>query len=183
MRLLSIVARLANEHEREIRSRLIRARNLFTGKDCDRDYLDTGAIQLTGRVFVVTTWRIGKGETDFLLVLNRDGIKPTKIIRLNWLEHGGSALAQAISANIASFGPGDILAIVRGGGDTTDRQFDPFRNRGACEQIRRLTQEIGVVVVTGIGHATDHFLVEEVASFKQATPTDAAYKIRALLKV
>ena len=183
MNILRLISKLTQESERDLKNRFRRARSLVTGKECPKDYLDKSDIEISGRVYLITTWRVGKGEQDFSLILKRHNHKIRNIIRLNWLQHGEQALTFAIQSNWSSFCSGDILAIVRGGGDTTDRQFHPFNNSDAARTLERLRSEKEVIIVTGIGHATDSFLVEQYTTFKQATPTDAAYKICDLLNV
>tara|TARA_R100000655_G_scaffold89613_3_gene130114 strand:+ start:10921 stop:11391 length:471 start_codon:yes stop_codon:yes gene_type:complete len=154
---------------------------LIKGRDSPWDHLDNGDAALSGRVFVVTTWRTGKGEEDFRHILQRQHHKIRKTIRVNWLKYSDRALAQAIHEHINAFLPGDIVAIVRGGGDTKEKQFAPFNNPDAVKAVRTLREQYKVVVVTGVGHSTDHFAIERVATFNQATPTDAAYLICDLL--
>ena len=177
-----ILSKLTKESERDLKRRFTRARGLIKGQESARDYLDDKDVALSGRIFVITTWRTGKGEEDFRHVLQRQHHKITKIIRINWLKYSERALAQAIQENISVFSPGDIIAIVRGGGDTKERQFAPFNEPDAARAVRALRKQAKAVVVTGVGHSSDHFAIEQEATFKQATPTDAAYLICELLR-
>lgn len=172
---------MVSESEHSIRKRIVRARELFTNQAHPRNYLDDKNLVLTGRIFAVTMWRTGKGEQDFSTVLGRQNHKITKVIRIDWLGHGSKALTKVIKDSWNQFRPGDIVAIVRGGGDTNDAHFSPFKDESALKILVRLRNECNVILVTGIGHASDSFLVEEAATFKQATPTDAGYKICELL--
>lgn len=176
-----VLSKLTKESERDLKRRFTRARGLIKGRDSARDHLENGAAALSGRIFVVTTWRTGKGEEDFRHILQRQHHKIRKTIRINWLKHSDRALARAIKEHNSVFLHGDIVAIVRGGGDTKDRQFAPFNNPEAVKAVRRLREQSKVVVVTGVGHSTDHFAIEGEATFRQATPTDAAYLICELL--
>ena len=181
MNFWGVLSKLTKESERDLKRRFTRARGLVKCRDSVRDYLGNGEASLSGRIFVVTTWRTGKGEEDFRHILQRQHHKIRKTIRINWLEHSGSALARAIEESNSLFLPGDIVAIVRGGGDTKDSQFAPFNNPDAVRAVRVLREQSNVVVVTGVGHSTDHFAIDGEATFSQATPTDAAYLICELL--
>lgn len=176
-----VLSKLTKESERELKHRFTRARSLIKGQESSRDYLDDNNVALSGRIFVITTWRIGKGEEDFKHILQRQHHKITKIIRINWQKYSERALLQAIHENNDRFAPGDIIAIVRGGGNTKERHFAPFNDPGAATAVRALGKQTKAVVVTGVGHSTDHFAIEKEATFKQATPTDAAYLICELL--
>ena len=175
----NILSQLVNENERDLRDRFRRARALATG-NTSTDVLADG---LTGRIFLVTTWTEGQGETDFKLILSRERYRVAETFRIEWWKYGGQSIPRALRKCRPVVTAGDIVAVVRGGGDTTDKQFEAFRSPEACEALNDLRQRYGVVVVTGIGHSNDHFPVDEVATFAQATPTDAAYKICELLKV
>jgi len=177
------LAGVTNESEHNLKKRFCKFGQLITGKDSTRDFLAKSGLKLTGRIFLITTWRTGKGEEDFKQVILRKNHKVIEILRVNALHHGESALLHIIRSNSEKLHSGDILAIVRGGGDTSDKSFSPFKSSAAAEAIERLKKTKGVIVVTGIGHASDHFLVEQAATFKQATPTDAANRICELLEV
>lgn len=177
----SVVSKLTRESERDLKRRFSRARLLIKGMENPKEFLDDRDLTISGKIFLVTTWRTGKGEEDFLHILRRKHYKVTKIIRLNWLKYSERALVHGLSSNSSQFSTGDIVAIVRGGGDTKDRQFAQFNEPAAVEAIRSLKEHNKVVVVTGVGHSSDHFAIEEEATFNQATPTDAAYLICELL--
>jgi len=176
-----VLSKLTKESERDLKRRFTRARSLIKGSESARDHLEHKDAALSGRIFVITTWRTGKGEEDFSHILQRQHHKITKIIRINWLKYSECALVQAIREHNRSFRPGDIVAIVRGGGDTKEKQFTPFNNLDAVEAVRVLREQSKVVVVTGVGHSSDHFAIEKEATFRRATPTDAAYLICELL--
>ena len=177
-----VLSKLTKESERDLKRRFARAHALLKGQESARDYLDHKDVVLSGRIFLITTWRTGKGEEDFRHILLRKHHKVTKIIRLNWVKHSRRALVRVISSHSSEFSTGDIVAIVRGGGDTKDEQFTPFNEPDAADAIRTLRECNKAVVVTGIGHSTDHFAIEDEATFSQATPTDAAYLICELLE-
>lgn len=131
----------------------------------------------TGNVFLFVTQNKSKGEDDFKAILSRH-IKPTisATIRLdNRLK--GKALLTAINNSKNLFVAGDIIAIVRGGGDTSDPQFEVYRDRETCIEIEELADNSGVITVSGIGHASDTFPIEKSVNFSQITPTDAASRV------
>jgi len=177
----SILSRLTKESERDLKRRFTRAHALVKGRESAKDYLDDKDVVLSGRIFLITTWRTGKGEEDFRHILQRKHHKVTKIIRLNWIRHSKRALVHALSSHASEFSSGDIVAIVRGGGDTKHEQFSPFNEPDAADAIRYLRENNKVIVVTGVGHSSDHFAIENEATFRQVTPTDAGYLICELL--
>jgi len=81
-------------------------------------------------------------------------------------------------AAISSLGVinGDIVVIVRGGGDIEHETFKAFRSTEAANAIRAI-RVLGITVISGIGHASDEFIVQSEASIPAITPTDAAYKL------
>jgi len=172
---------MTNESTRDIKVRLERARGLVSQSGHARDYLDEKGQELTGRIYVITTFRTGKGEEDFKRILQRQYHKVHAVFRIDWLQHQSKALFVVIEKNWDQFKSGDIVAIVRGGGNTNDPSFAPFEDRSALEILKRLRVEKKIVLVTGIGHSTDNFCVDNAATFRQVTPTDAAYKICELL--
>lgn len=178
----SILSNLTKESERDLKRRFTRAHALMKGRESAKDHLDDKDVGLTGRVFLITTWRTGKGEEDFTHILARKHHKITKTIRLNWVKYSRRALVRAISSHSSEFSTGDIVAIVRGGGDTKDDQFSPFNEPDAADAIRSLRERNKAIVVTGVGHSSDHFAIEDEATFSQATPTDAGYLVCELLE-
>lgn len=177
-----ILSKLTKESKRDLKRRFTRARGLIKGQESARDYLDDKDVALSGRIFMVTTWGTGKGEEDFRHILAKEHHKITETIRINWLKYSEGALVQAIKEHNSAFSAGDVIAIVRGGGDTKERQFAPFNDVDSVEAVRSLRKHAKAIVVTGIGHSSDHFAIEEEATFSRATPTDAAYWICELLR-
>lgn len=172
------MSKMTNESEYALRTRFRRARSLMVGKETSND---DSIVALTGRIYVITTWSIGKGEEDFKLVLEREKHKIKRIIRINVARHSSQAISEAIRKHINEFEAGDILAIVRGGGDTSDERFRPFNDEEAVKAVSDLQKNKRVVVVSGVGHSSDRFLIDKAVTFSQATPTDAAYKVGELL--
>jgi exonuclease VII large subunit len=175
------MSKMTNESEHALRTRFRRARSLMVGKEPSKEDVDDSIVALTGRIYVITTWSLGKGEEDFRLVLEREKHKIKKTIRINVARHGSQAVSEAIRNNINEFEAGDIVAIVRGGGDTSDARFRPFNDEAAVKGVSDLRKNKRVIVVSGVGHASDRFLIDKAATFSQATPTDAAYKVGELL--
>ncbi len=80
-----------------------------------------------------------------------------------------------ISADIKSGKKIDAVAIIRGGGGTSDmiRQND----LGIATEVCRMP----VPVIVAIGHTQDRFILQDLAWYGAKTPTDAAYKLIELL--
>ena len=135
----------------------------------------------TGNVYLFVTQNKSKGEDDFEAVLKRYK-KPIFIskFRLN-NSHKSKALLKAIKSSKHRFKAGDIVAIVRGGGDTNDSQFDSYKDNETCCEVRNLADRAGVITVSGIGHSTDNFPIEKAVNFAQITPTDAAVQVVSLV--
>lgn len=182
MSIWHILSRMTSESERDLRQRFRRAVSLLKGRDHPKDFLEDDGRPISGKVFVITTWSIGKGEEDFRAIMRRKHHKITETMRLNWIRDSNQALVRVLRLNSHRFSTGDIVAIVRGGGDTKSDQFAPFNNPAAVDAIFSLREQNKAIVVTGIGHASDLFAIEEAATFNQATPTDAAYLICQLLE-
>ena len=182
MNIWRILSRMTNESEQDLKHIFSRATSLVNGTETPSGHMAHKGQPLSGRIFLITTWRVGKGEEDFLQILKREHHKVTKIIRLNWLYHKNKALVFAINNNLDLFSSGDIIAIARGGGDTQHEQFSSFKDPAAREIIQFLTESKKAIVITGVGHSSDSFIIEEAATIKSSTPTDAAYSICDLLK-
>jgi hypothetical protein len=135
----------------------------------------------TGNVYLFVTQNKSKGEDDFQTVLDR--YKKPKIVSKTRLDnrHKSKALLEAIRSSKHHFKAGDIVAIVRGGGDTNDSQFDSYKDSETCNEVRYLADQSGVITVSGIGHSTDNFPIERAVNFAQITPTDAAMQVAFLI--
>ena len=135
----------------------------------------------TGNIYLFVTQYQSRGEEDFEAVLGR--YKKTKIISKVRMDNSNKskALLKAIKSSKHNFKAGDIVAIVRGGGDTNDTQFDSYKDNETCEEVRYLAEHAGVITVSGIGHAADNFPIERAVNFAQITPTDAANQVAFLI--
>lgn len=91
------------------------------------------------------------------------------------------ALYQAFTEIQSELKSGDIIAIVRGGGDTNDYQFAPYQNKKSCEIIHKLISKKSVILITGIGHTSDKFAIDKYVTYSKITPTAAAQFIESLL--
>ena len=80
----------------------------------------------TGNIYLFVTQYKSRGEEDFQAVLSR--YKKPKIISKIRMDNRdkSKALLKAIKRSKHNFKSGDIVAIVRGGGDTNDPQFDSY---------------------------------------------------------
>lgn len=76
---------------------------------------------------------------------------------------------------------GDVVCIARGGGDILDPSFRAYHNIDSAQYLRKLKSE-GVIIVTGIGHASDKFILDDYATYHCITPTAAAQKINDIYK-
>lgn len=85
------------------------------------------------------------------------------------------AWCDAIERALLNAKPGDIIAIVRGGGD---RESDDLALFDSKELIRLVKAcQIRVIVATGIAHTEDVFEVEGVVDVPAATPSQAGHEI------
>ena len=135
----------------------------------------------TGNIYLFVTQNKSKGEDDFKAILSRY-VKPkiVSVIRLD-NSYKSKALLTAINNFKHLFVAGDIVAIVRGGGDTNEPQFDSYKDDETCNEIRYLADRNGVITISGIGHSTDSFPIEKAVNFAQITPTDAATQVAYLI--
>lgn len=74
---------------------------------------------------------------------------------------------------------GDIVCIVRGGGDVYGSSFRPYHDFDTANHIKSMGEH-GITVITGIGHEGDEFIIEKFAKHRCITPTDAAYRLLSL---
>lgn len=124
------------------------------------------------RIFVLTTESRSKGETDFKTVLDENNIKIFMTKRME-NKYKSEALYKAILDLDHSLKDGDIVAIIRGGGDTENPQFLSFKNKKACEIIREISSKKSIIFITGIGHSEDKFAIDEFVTYSKITPTAA----------
>ncbi len=136
---------------------------------------------ISGRVFLLVTQGQSEGETDFLNILERYEISVHETVRLNRAQYNDKALYIVLDGIEDSLMKGDIVAIVRGGGDTEHESFAPYKDKSACKLLTRFRKENEVVIVTGVGHSDNNFPVEDVADYPQETPTDAANQVGKLI--
>jgi len=134
-----------------------------------------------GTIYLITTSSQSKGEQDFKRVLEDNNIRIERTLRMD-LSNGKQALANAIRRLGHALEKGDIVAIVRGGGDIRDKQFQTFRDPNACRLIDNYQDENGVKFVSGVGHASDTFEIDKHVEISAITPTDAARHVISLVK-
>jgi len=145
------------------------------------DNLEKKENLFSGNIHIVTTQNKSKGEEDFQTILYRDKkAKIASIIRMN-NQYREKALLHLLKNSLENFKAGDIVAIVRGGGDTKTTQFNVFRDLETCEFVDLLSKNHGVITVSGIAHSSDNFLIEKYVTFAQTTPTDAAMQVLFIL--
>lgn len=129
-----------------------------------------------GRIFLITTKSRSVGALDFQRILRNHGITVTRTAKM-FPTYRERALPRALESLAEDLRPNDVVCIIRGGGDTSKPEFATFRVRESCDAIRSLKGEKGVLVVTGLAHESDTFLVDECADFAGYTPTHAAFKV------
>jgi len=182
VKFLKFLSQIVNENEDNIKVRFRRLVNLLSQKqrmDCSLDAKGEKDF-LTGKIYLFTTLSVGRGEEDFKDILNRENHKVTGIFRIDWKRYGSRALFELLRKNKDIFESGDIIAIIRGGGNIDD-SFSPFNNKESLIILDRLKRDKNIIIITGIGHSRDSFHVDHVATYKGTTPTDAAYIVNKLL--
>lgn len=80
-----------------------------------------------------------------------------------------------------SFVAGDIICVIRGGGDLLHPTFKPFDHHESAVGLRNL-REKGVIVVTGVGHSRDRVVIDRAATYAESTPIKAGQRVSALLQ-
>lgn len=128
-----------------------------------------------GQLTIMTSSKESHGYHDFLSEVDLTDV-PHEVISLGQREN-------AILAHLRqrSFKDGDIICIVRGGGDLLHPSFKPFDHFDSAIQLKALSER-GVIVVTGIGHSRDSFVVERGATFVESTPVKAGQRVHELLQ-
>lgn len=86
-------------------------------------------------------------------------------------EGAGRAIAEGIAA-LAKRGRVDVILLCRGGGSAED--FLPFNEEVLARTIRAISERGGIPVVTGLGHALDRTIADDVADYAAAVPAAAA---------
>jgi|GEM_PF-5530760 len=161
---------------RDLRKKLISVRETYSEvkENIKRHQKNDVEKIFSGNIFLFVTHHKSQGEEDFKAILSRH-LKPniSLVIRMN-NHHKSKALLTAIKGAKHSFQAGDIVAIVRGGGNTDTEQFDSYRDEETCDEVRSLYDNLGVITISGIGHSTDSFPIEKAVNLAQITPTDAA---------
>lgn len=123
---------------------------------------------------IMTSSKESHGYHDFLSEVDLSEV-PHEVVSLGYREQG---ILDHLTQR--SFKAGDIICIVRGGGDLLHPSFKPFDHFDSAVQLKEL-KERGVIVVTGIGHCRDSFVVERGATFVESTPVKAGQRVRDLL--
>ena len=118
------------------------------------------------RVAVVTShWSVALGDVQ--AVLGPAGIDVVPVLAPRFAPALLTmAFLRAVNSNA------DAILVVRGGGSLVDLHvFNDLELAGAVSLVQR-----EIPVVTGIGHATDSTLLDEIA-LASATPTAAAWRV------
>ncbi|WP_175877296.1 TraM recognition domain-containing protein [Burkholderia sp. BCC0097] len=142
--------------------------------------------EITGRVFCVTTAAINSdGFLDFKKRLTRGGHTITDTVRMKAAKEGIDAsghLAEALDRLDALYpNKGDIVAVVRGGGDVKNGQFDTYNAPESVAALEAL-RERGVFVVVGVGHsANDDWAIHRACDHVCDVPYHAGEVVAHLL--
>lgn len=112
-----------------------------------------------------------KGLEDFCHACEQ---RPYRLGHFSGLGYHPDATLAALGDLLGDAASGDALAIVRGGGNIRSDAFAIFNDPAFCAAVEAARNR-GLVVVTGIGHARDRFRVEDVATHRAITPTEAGY--------
>jgi exonuclease VII large subunit len=116
------------------------------------------------------------GARDFERLLHKHDIEITKTAKL-FPHYGELSLPRALESVRPYTHRGDILAIVRGGGDTQSKSFKTFNSEVSANALMKFKSETGAFIVAGIGHTDDRFLIDEYVDYAAPTPTYAAFKV------
>lgn len=81
------------------------------------------------------------------------------------LEHALNQVRQRIKG-------GDIVVIARGGGDTKHESFRVYNSPASVSAILTLQKEHGAIIITAIGHAKDHWLIDDYADIQADVPAN-----------
>ena len=130
------------------------------------------------KIYVLATSNQARGYHDFLSCLDQENKKAINLITLSPDFSDTAILNKIHKYNITN---GDYLCLVCGGGDVSNDTFRPFFSFDAMCYLHQL-KDNGVVIITGLGHSTDHFTIELAATYNEITPTAAVYKLNQLLK-
>jgi exonuclease VII large subunit len=126
-------------------------------------------------LYVLTSGKSSNGYHDFIATLDDTiDIKSTFYLGHRPAE---SSIVERLAAH--SFRRGDVLVLVRGGGQPLHPSFAPFYNFEAARFLALLRRE-GVIIITGLGHADNTFTVDYAARFREITPTAAAIRVNKL---
>lgn len=123
------------------------------------------------RVVVITTATKHHGYTDFATRLKFYGCDVDLTIEMPPIGDPQFRLTHALDTYSRQAEAGDILAIVRGGGDRATMTM--FDEETSVERLERL-RNLGVHVVVGVGHTKDTFAIERVATHVATVPFHAA---------
>ncbi|MDX2508668.1 MAG: exodeoxyribonuclease VII large subunit [Desulfobacterales bacterium] len=122
------------------------------------------------QIYVVSTSKNSQGYKDFINQIKL----PYFLFDSIFLSPDMSESAIPNKLHDLPLKEADILCIVRGGGDTSHATFQPFHSVIAKDYLHELKRQ-GVIIITGIGHFTDEFIIERASTFNEAMPTAAAY--------
>ncbi|HDR8943087.1 TPA: hypothetical protein QDB15_000015 [Burkholderia vietnamiensis] len=142
--------------------------------------------EITGRVFCVTTAAIhSDGFLDFKKRLSRGGHAITETVRMKAAKEGVDArghLSEALDRlDVLYPNKGDIVAVVRGGGDVKNGQFDTYNAPESVAALEAL-RERGVFVVVGVGHsANDDWAIHRACDHVCDVPYHAGEVVSHLL--
>lgn len=170
---------LSNEYrklaEREQRSEAQTSKQRVVTSTYTSNEKSSVIIRAASHITIMTSSKESHGYHDFLSEVDLTDV-PHEVVSLGQREN-------AILAHLGqrTFHAGDIICIVRGGGDLLHPSFKPFDHFDSAVKLKELSVR-GILVVTGIGHSRDSFVVERGATFVESTPVKAGQRVRQLLQ-
>jgi len=175
----SIGRRVADAIERDKNEKESRRSSLSLNPAYQRNHVRLAHEQhVKRRLVVISTSTRSKGYQDFdgELSIPHD-TEYQKVFLDN--DYAEDAIIRKVRAcNLRS---GDVLAIVRGGGDLKHQSFLPFVSTRTAQYLKEVDRA-GVVVIVGVGHTTDTTSICQVASIVAKTPSFAAMKVNDFLR-
>lgn len=142
------------------------------------EFYDTSQVKynkLDHDLVVITTRGFSQGTADFFSVLNKKSLAFNNVHINNSMCFEKEWLLNVIDVIKDDCKNKTIFVFVRGGGDKLS--LLPFNDNVFVEQLKLKLQAPEFLTGIGVGHADDHFLIDDHVSFHGITPTDLAYNI------
>jgi hypothetical protein len=142
------------------------------------EYSDIDIVASKPQVFVLSGSPQGKGYLDFMSKFSERDKLDFSPQFINTRDPEG------LSKTIAKLAPqpGEVIVVVRGGGDISHATYNAFRSDSAAAAINE-TRGKGVFCIVGIGHSDGTFQIERYADKTVITPPEAANELRDRLTI